>query len=141
MTVLRQLPSGLARILSSSPVVIGEKTVRDLAIQESTVSSFTLNGKEYTLPQIIRPTSLETSTSLTIHDLLNSTNSPEYQSIKEQMYRSFQNEPLRPYKPGFFLRWDRLMQIDLKTAQELRQQLSGNRIDKFPYEIEPRCLT
>jgi hypothetical protein len=126
MTVLRQLPSRLTRILPSSPIVIGEKTVRDLAIQESTVNSFTLNGQEYKLSKTIAPASLEKSTSLTIHDLLNSKNSSEYRSIKEQMYRSFQNEPLRLYKPGSFLRWDRLMQIDLITAQELRQQLSGN---------------
>jgi hypothetical protein len=141
MTALRQLPSRLARILPSSPMVIGEKTVRDLAIQESTVCSFTLNGKEYTLPKTIAPASSEKSTSLSIYDLLNKKHSPEYRKIKEHMYRSFQNEPLRPYKPGSFLQWDRLMQIDLTTAQELRQQLSGNRIDKFPYNIDPSCYT
>jgi hypothetical protein len=139
MTALRQLPSRLTRMLPSSPMVFGEKIVRDLAIQESTVNSFTLNGQEYKLSKTIAPASLKKSTSLTIHDLLNTKNSPEYRSIKEQMYRSFRNEPLRPYKPGSFLRWDRLMQIDLITAQELRQQLSGNGLDKFPYEIEPSC--
>jgi hypothetical protein len=124
--LLRQLPSRLARILPSSPVIIGEKIVRDSAIQESTVNSFTLNGQEYKLPRTIMPASLEQSTSLTIHDLLNSRNSSGYRHIKEQIYRFFQNKPLRPYKPGSFLRWDRVMQIDLATAQELRQQLCGN---------------
>jgi hypothetical protein len=132
MTALRQLPSRLARLLPSSPVVIGEKTVRDLAIQESTVCSFTLNGKEYSLPKTIVPASSEKSTSLSIYDLLNEKHSSEYRKIKEQMYQSFQNEPLRPYKPGSFLRWDRSMQVDLITAQELKQQLSGNRTEKYP---------
>jgi hypothetical protein len=141
MTALRQLPSRLARLLPSSPVVIGEKTVRDLSIQESTVCSFTLNGKEYSVPKTITPASAEKSTSLSIYDLVNEKQSPEYRKIKEQMYRSFQNEPLRPYKPGSFLQWDRLLQIDLKTAQELKHQLSGNRIEKYPCYIDPSCYT
>ncbi len=93
LVLLRQLPSRLARIILSSPVIIGEKIVRDLAIQESTVSSFTLNGQEYTLPRTIASASLEQSTSLTLHDLLNNKHSSEYRTIKEHMYRTFQNEP------------------------------------------------
>ncbi len=141
MTALRQLPSRLARLLPSSPVIIGEKTVRDLSVQESTVYSFTLNGKEYSLPKTIPPATAEKSTSLSIHDLLKEKYSAEYRKFKEHTYRSFLNEPLRPYTSGSLLHWDRLMQIDLTTAQELKHQLSGDRIEKFPYYIDPSCHT
>ncbi len=77
--------------------------VRDIAIQETLVSAYTLQSHEYSLPKQIASDCLDKMTSFTFSDLINNKHSSEYKKIKQHIYRSFLNKPLKPWSPDLFL--------------------------------------
>jgi hypothetical protein len=111
------------------------KTVKNIAIQESTALCLQLQENEYELPVRQVLSAKEQETSISIHDILEGITNPGYKDVKRIIYQIFVDEPLRSYGQ-LAGSWDRILQIDLNTQKELNKQLK-KRTETFPYVIHP----